>query len=53
MAYQNIQVLNKLWHQKNRNSLPPLFNILKNEYPALGGNYEVIHHSVFLPAADR
>src|SRR6202008_3043188 len=24
------------------------FNILKNEYPALGGNYDVIHHTVFL-----
>ncbi|MEO6637899.1 MAG: (Fe-S)-binding protein, partial [Ginsengibacter sp.] len=24
------------------------FNIFKNEYPVLGGNYEVIHHSVFL-----
>src|ERR1039457_3647712 len=35
MAYQNIQVLNG-------------YNILKNEYPVLGGNYEVIHHSTFL-----
>ena len=27
---------------------PHCFNTLKNEYPALGGNYEVIHHSTFL-----
>ena len=27
---------------------PHCFNILKNEYPELGGNYEVIHHTVFL-----
>ena len=27
---------------------PHCFNTLKNEYPALGGNYEVLHHSQFL-----
>jgi Fe-S oxidoreductase len=27
---------------------PHCFNTLKNEYPALGGNYDVIHHSTFL-----
>ena len=27
---------------------PHCFNILKNEYPELGGRYEVIHHTVFL-----
>ncbi|HEY1869963.1 MAG TPA: (Fe-S)-binding protein, partial [Chitinophagaceae bacterium] len=27
---------------------PHCFNILKNEYPELGGNYEVIHHTTFL-----
>jgi Fe-S oxidoreductase len=27
---------------------PHCFNTLKNEYPELGGNYEVIHHSTFL-----
>jgi len=29
-------------------SCPHCFNILKNEYPVLGGNYEVIHHTIFL-----
>jgi Fe-S oxidoreductase len=27
---------------------PHCFNVIKNEYPALGGNYEVIHHTTFL-----
>lgn len=48
MAYQNIQVLNGYNVKKIVTICPHCFNILKNEYPALGGNYEVIHHSVFL-----
>ena len=48
MAYQNIQTLNNYSIKKIVTACPHCFNILKNEYPALGGNYEVIHHSVFL-----
>jgi heterodisulfide reductase subunit D len=48
MAYQNIQTLNNYGVRKIVTACPHCFNILKNEYPALGGNYEVIHHSVFL-----
>lgn len=48
MAYQNIQILNNYGVKKIVTACPHCFNILKNEYPALGGNYEVIHHSVFL-----
>jgi len=48
MAYQNIQVLNNYGIKKIVTACPHCFNILKNEYPALGGNYDVIHHSVFL-----
>ena len=48
MAYQNIQVLNNYGIKKIVTACPHCFNILKNEYPELGGNYEVIHHSVFL-----
>lgn len=48
MAYQNIQVLNNYQIRKIVTACPHCFNIFKNEYPALGGNYEVIHHSVFL-----
>jgi Fe-S oxidoreductase len=48
MAYQNIQLLNGYQIKKIVTTCPHCFNILKNEYPALGGNYEVVHHTVFL-----
>jgi len=48
MAYQNIQTLNNYGIKKIVTACPHCFNIIKNEYPALGGNYEVIHHAVFL-----
>jgi len=48
MAYQNIQLLNNYAIKKIVTACPHCFNILKNEYPALGGNYEVIHHTSFL-----
>ena len=48
MAYQNIQTLNNYGIKKIVTTCPHCFNILKNEYPELGGNYEVIHHTVFL-----
>jgi Fe-S oxidoreductase len=48
MAYQNIQVLNGYGIKKIVTACPHCFNILKNEYPELGGNYEVIHHTTFL-----
>jgi len=48
MAYQNIQVLNNYGIKKIVTACPHCFNTIKNEYPALGGNYEVIHHSTFL-----
>jgi Fe-S oxidoreductase len=48
MAYQNIQVLNNYGVKKIVTACPHCFNILKNEYPPLGGNYEVIHHSSFI-----
>jgi heterodisulfide reductase subunit D len=48
MAYQNIQTLNNYKISKIVTACPHCFNILKNEYPELGGNYEVIHHAVFL-----
>ncbi len=48
MAYQNIQVLNNYGIKKIVTACPHCFNIIKNEYADLGGNYEVIHHSVFL-----
>jgi len=48
MAYQNIQTLNNYGIKKIVTACPHCFNILKNEYSELGGNYEVIHHTVFL-----
>jgi Fe-S oxidoreductase len=48
MAYQNIQVLNGYGVKKIVTACPHCFNILKNEYPELGGNYEVIHHTTLL-----
>lgn len=48
LAAQNIQTLNMYAVKKIVCSCPHCFNTLKNEYPELGGNYEVIHHSQFL-----
>ncbi|NDA62296.1 MAG: (Fe-S)-binding protein [Chitinophagia bacterium] len=45
MAYQNIQVLNGYGIKKIVTTCPHCFNTLKNEYPELGGHYEVIHHT--------
>tara|TARA_Y100001980_G_C14556930_1_gene354790 strand:+ start:1468 stop:2271 length:804 start_codon:yes stop_codon:yes gene_type:complete len=47
-AMANIQVLNGYQIKKIVTACPHCFNTLKNEYPDLGGNYEVIHHSQFL-----
>ena len=48
MAYQNIQLLNGYGIKKIVTACPHCFNTLKNEYPELGGNYEVIHHTTLL-----
>ncbi|HEY0676799.1 MAG TPA: (Fe-S)-binding protein [Chitinophagaceae bacterium] len=48
MAYQNIQILNNYGIKKIVTACPHCFNTLKNEYPELGGNYEVIHHTSFI-----
>ncbi len=47
-AMTNIEVLNAYDVQKIVTACPHCFNTLKNEYPGLGGNYEVIHHTQFL-----
>jgi heterodisulfide reductase subunit D len=44
-AFTNIQVLNGYEVKKIVTGCPHCFNTLKNEYPDLGGNYEVIHHT--------
>jgi Fe-S oxidoreductase len=48
MAYQNIQRLNQYQVKKIVTTCPHCFNTLKNEYPDLGGNFEVIHHTTLL-----
>jgi heterodisulfide reductase subunit D len=44
-AMMNIQVLNGYDVKKIVTACPHCFNTLKNEYPELGGDYEVIHHT--------
>lgn len=47
-ALSNIQILNGYNVKKIVTGCPHCFNTIKNEYPQLGGNYEVIHHSMLL-----
>ncbi len=47
-AMMNIEVLNGYEIKRIVTACPHCFNTLKNEYPELGGNYEVIHHTSFL-----
>jgi Fe-S oxidoreductase len=48
LATQNVETLNRIGVKKIITQCPHCFNTLSNEYPQLGGNYEVIHHSAFL-----
>ncbi|HEY1825185.1 MAG TPA: (Fe-S)-binding protein [Acidimicrobiales bacterium] len=48
MAKANIATLDEAGAKKIVASCPHCFNTIKNEYPSLGGNYEVIHHSELL-----
>jgi len=47
-AVTNIEVLNAYEVKKIVTACPHCFNTLKNEYPSLGGNYQVMHHTQFL-----
>ena len=47
-AMANIQVLNGYGIKTIVTACPHCFNTLKNEYPELGGNYQVVHHSTYL-----
>jgi len=47
-AMQNIQVMNAYEVTRVVTTCPHCFNTLKNEYPELGGKYDVMHHSQFL-----
>lgn len=47
-AMQNISTLDKYGVKKIVTTCPHCFNTLKNEYPELGGSYDVVHHTQFL-----
>ena len=47
-AATNIEVLNAYEVKKIVTACPHCFNTIKNEYPELGGNYTVMHHTQFL-----
>jgi Fe-S oxidoreductase len=49
-AQTNIAVLNGYEVKRIVTACPHCFNTLKNEYPALGGTYEVMHHTQFINA---
>lgn len=44
-ANQNVQTMNMYEVKKIVTACPHCFNTIKNEYPALGGNYDVVHHT--------
>src|SRR6201985_2401517 len=44
-AITDIEILNAYYVKKIVTGCPHCFNTIKNEYPGLGGNYEVMHHS--------
>ena len=48
LAQQNVETLNEARARKVIASCPHCFNTLSNEYPQLGGNYQVIHHTQLL-----
>lgn len=48
MALANVEVLNEVAPQRIVTTCPHCLHTLKNEYPAFGGNYEVIHHTQLL-----
>ena len=48
LASQNIEAMNAMGVKKIITQCPHCFNTLGNEYPQLGGHYEVVHHSQFL-----
>ena len=47
-AITNIEVMNMYEVKKIVTCCPHSYNTIKNEYPELGGNYEVFHHTEFL-----
>jgi Fe-S oxidoreductase len=49
-AMANIEVMNAYDVKRIVTTCPHCFNTIKNEYPELGGKFEVVHHTQFLQA---
>jgi Fe-S oxidoreductase len=48
LARQNVETLNRMGARKILTTCPHCYNTLKNEYPAFGGRYDVVHHGEFI-----
>lgn len=48
MASQNVEMLNEVKPKRIVATCPHCLHTIKNEYPAFGGNYEVVHHTQFI-----
>jgi Fe-S oxidoreductase len=48
LASANVEILNEVKPKRIVTTCPHCLHTLKNEYPAFGGNYEVIHHTQFI-----
>ena len=53
LAMQNVETFNGMGVKKIITQCPHCFNVMKNEYPQLGGNYEVMHHSSCSTSSSR
>jgi len=48
LATQNVEILNEIKPRRIVTTCPHCLHTIKNEYPAFGGNYDVIHHTQFI-----
>jgi Fe-S oxidoreductase/nitrate reductase gamma subunit len=48
LGMQNVEMFDAMGVKKIITQCPHCFNVFKNDYPQIGGNYEVVHHSQFL-----
>jgi Fe-S oxidoreductase len=48
LATQNVEILNEVAPKRIVTTCPHCLHTIKNEYPAFGGNYEVVHHTQFI-----
>jgi Fe-S oxidoreductase len=48
LATQNVEILNEVAPKRIVTTCPHCLHTIKNEYPAFGGNYEIVHHTQFI-----